>query len=97
MQCALLRCWVVARVTASVRRVNGVRGGYLSPGRYPFCYPQNASQPLFGFKTEAGDGDRTRTKSLEGSCAAITPRPRMILRSQDPSQLFGFSTIIWLN
>ena len=26
---------------------------------------------------EAGDGDRTRTKSLEGSCAAITPRPRL--------------------
>jgi hypothetical protein len=25
---------------------------------------------------KAGDGDRTRTKSLEGSCAAITPRPR---------------------
>ena len=24
----------------------------------------------------AGDGNRTRTKSLEGSCAAITPRPR---------------------
>ena len=27
-------------------------------------------------KDQAGDGDRTRTKSLEGSCAAITPRPR---------------------
>ena len=25
---------------------------------------------------EAGDGIRTRTKSLEGSCAALTPRPR---------------------
>jgi hypothetical protein len=26
---------------------------------------------------EAGDGNRTRTKSLEGSCATVTPRPRV--------------------
>ena len=32
--------------------------------------------PYFALSAEAGDGDRTRTKSLEGSCAAITPRPR---------------------
>ena len=34
----------------------------------------HSGQPIAG--SEAGDGDRTRTKSLEGSCAAITPRPR---------------------
>ena len=34
------------------------------------------SGPYFALSVEAGDGDRTRTKSLEGSCAAITPRPR---------------------
>ena len=32
-------------------------------------------------ESEAGEGSRTPTKSLEGSCAAITPRPRAV----DPS------------
>jgi hypothetical protein len=30
-------------------------------------------------RLKAGDGNRTRTKSLEGSCAAVTPRPRAVL------------------
>jgi hypothetical protein len=42
----------------------------------PMYYPLSHRFGEFGSTTEAGDGDRTRTKSLEGSCAAITPRPR---------------------
>jgi hypothetical protein len=65
------------------RAVRGPRG---QKGRNP---------AVAGLPSEAGDGDRTRTKSLEGSCAAITPRPRASSGSQDPSQRLGFSTIIW--
>jgi hypothetical protein len=41
--------------------------------RYPFCYPQSASQRIFRSTTEAGDGDRTRTKSLEGGLSHDGP------------------------
>src|SRR4051794_11653102 len=57
-------------------------------GRGPFTL--NPSHPLNCIEiisaTEAGDGDRTRTKSLEGSCAAITPRPRMRLGEPNLAQ-----------
>jgi diguanylate cyclase (GGDEF)-like protein len=43
---------------------------------------QTAPRPV------AGDGSRTRTKSLEGSCAAVTPRPRC------SSSLKGLSLIL---
>ena len=46
----------------------------------------------FPLDTEAGDGNRTRTKSLEGSCATVTPRPRplaLILTSNDRRHATG--------
>src|SRR3954465_3179312 len=40
------------------------------PGALPDCATPRMSSP------EAGDGNRTRPKSLEGSCATTTLRPR---------------------
>ena len=34
------------------------------------------AEPGFALRAEAGEGNRTLTKSLEGSCATTTPRPR---------------------
>ena len=62
----------------------------------PFgAHDARAKSTKAALQLEAGDGDRTRTKSLEGSCAAITPRPRVPSGSHDPSHRLGFWTIIW--
>src|SRR6188472_1296018 len=47
------------------------------PSALPDCAtPRDDSNSVAAVR-RAGDGNRTRTKSLEGSCAAFTPRPRV--------------------
>jgi hypothetical protein len=58
------------------RESTSVRTGMGAPAlRLPARLPPS---PAESGRLEAGDGNRTRTKSLEGSCAAVTPRPRAI-------------------
>src|SRR3954470_5219556 len=45
-------------------------------------------------RRRAADGNRTRTKSLEGSCATVTPRPREPLRIEARRSLSSLGCVV---